>query len=993
MTFKTPEIEKLGATNYTTWAQDVLAWLATQQLKKLVLGKVSKPSPMDPSAITTDEQSAIDAWEDKAEKAAGWIITLTNPDQRVHIKGLEDDPVQMWKKLETVHIVKQTGTRFNSYDIFFGIRKKEDESLVALTTRISGAMQDIQSLRPDAFTLDMLDEELFCMTMIRSLPEDYNNLVTSLLLKGTLDKNTIIQAFQTEENQRQHRATSESTSSTVKALAATSSPHIHKSQDKECDFCGYHGHTIDNCWKFQKAQKEEKKKTADNRVKRKQNFKKAEQVQEETAGNASLVSSSTHPSTYYWTADTGASSHMTSHREWFLNYKSHCVPIRLADHTLIYSAGIGDVVIRPIVKGQEKRSIMLTCVLHVPLLYNNLLSVLFLTKQRGFDVWIDNSTMHFIKEEETLFVAEVDDNNTAYVSGSTIDQSTGNPSHSALISSTLPMNYTLWHRRFAHHNHADIKMMIDNKWVDGVKLDSKLAPDPICEPCLAGKMHANPFPTSHHRAKSPLELVHTDIHGPTPVISHQGYKYWALFKDDHTRLRCVIPMKKKSDTFSAFKRFKAFAENLFDCKIKMFREDKGGEYMSNEFDEFCTEHGIERQHTTRNRPQQNGDAERENRIFGERVTTLLMEAGLPPQFWLECLMSIIYTLNRCPTSALKGMTPYEAAYKRKPNVSNLRVWGCVAYVHIQKDKRKQFQPRMEKCIFIGYPQGYKGWKFYNPITKKAIISERAEFDERFFPGLKKSTSDTYPSFVDLDQPSSSSTSKDDIFELQDYGGDNGDNNHAPQIPPQVPQVPPPAPPPTPPLALRRQPRNRQPPGEWWKIRQPTPAVPEESSEDEPDPPQPSVESDDELDLFAQYTVDVEYANCTHVCNVADGSELKSWTDAMKSVNAEEWKKAAEAEYAAILENNTWEIVKLPPGKKPIGCRWVWIIKRKADGSIERFKGRLVAQGFSQKPGLDFVEIFAPTFRPASLRLILAIAAIEDLHLHSLDISNAFSKET
>jgi hypothetical protein len=65
------------------------------------------------------------------------------------------------------------------------------------------------------------------------------------------------------------------------------------------------------------------------------------------------------------------------------------------------------------------------------------------------------------------------------------------------------------------------------------------------------------------------------------------------------------------------------------------------------------------------------------------------------------------------------------------------VWGCLAYVHIQKDKRKGFSPHMEKGIFIGYPDGYKGWKFYIPSTKKAVISERADFDERYFPGLKK----------------------------------------------------------------------------------------------------------------------------------------------------------------------------------------------------------------------------------------------------------------
>ena len=88
-------------------------------------------------------------------------------------------------------------------------------------------------------------------------------------------------------------------------------------------------------------------------------------------------------------------------------------------------------------------------------------------------------------------------------------------------------------------------------------------------------------------------------------------------------------------------------------------------------------------------------------------------------------------LNVCPTSALVGKTPYEVWNSRKPDISHLRVWGCLAYVHVQKDKRAKLGSHMEKCIFIGYPSGYKGWKFYNPETEKVIISERADFDERF----------------------------------------------------------------------------------------------------------------------------------------------------------------------------------------------------------------------------------------------------------------------
>jgi hypothetical protein len=81
--------------------------------------------------------------------------------------------------------------------------------------------------------------------------------------------------------------------------------------------------------------------------------------------------------------------------------------------------------------------------------------------------------------------------------------------------------------------------------------------------------------------------------------------------------------------------------------------------------------------------------------------------------------------------------PHEAWFKRKPDISHLRVWGCLAYVHVQKDKRRSLEPHMEKCVFVGYPSGYKGWKFYNPITQKYVISERTEFDECVFPGLAK----------------------------------------------------------------------------------------------------------------------------------------------------------------------------------------------------------------------------------------------------------------
>jgi hypothetical protein len=86
--------------------------------------------------------------------------------------------------------------------------------------------------------------------------------------------------------------------------------------------------------------------------------------------------------------------------------------------------------------------------------------------------------------------------------------------------------------------------MISNELVDGLVLDSMAEPDPICEPCLGGKMHANPFPSSEHHATEVLELIHSDVH-QIGVTSHGGYKYWVSFIDDCSRFKVLYPHDKE----------------------------------------------------------------------------------------------------------------------------------------------------------------------------------------------------------------------------------------------------------------------------------------------------------------------------------------------------------------------------------------------------------------------------------------------------------------
>ena len=315
--------------------------------------------------------------------------------------------------------------------------------------------------------------------------------------------------------------------------------------------------------------------------------------------------------------------------------------------------------------------------------------------------------------------------------------------------STCPLDESLWHRRFAHLNVRDVHKLVQGDLVTGVTVKSKASMDPICEPCLAGKQHRVAVPkVALHRATQPLALVHSDVHGPLPVRSRLGYRYWITFIDDASRFWLILPLKDKSGAFAAFKQFKAFAENQLNSKIKALRDDKGGEYMSLEWEAFCAEHGIHRQHTVRAEPHQNGVAERANRTIMEHTIALLNEAKLPGSFWWDALSAYAHVRNCSPTAALPLGTPYEHWHGSKPDVSHFRVFGCTAYVHIKKDKRAQLQPHTEKCVFIGYPSNYKAWLFWNPATKKTVISNSAEFDERYFPG-----NSTNPINWPLDVPS------------------------------------------------------------------------------------------------------------------------------------------------------------------------------------------------------------------------------------------------
>jgi len=466
----------------------------------------------------------------------------------------------------------------------------------------------------------------------------------------------------------------------------------------------------------------------------------------------------------------------------------------------------------------------------------------------------------------------------------------------------------------------------------------------------------------------------------------------------------------------------------------------------------------------RNEPHSNGVAERAIGTISNHATSLLHESKLPPSFWSRAVTTVVHTHNRMSTSALSHSTPHFALFGKKPDVSMLRVFGSVAYVHIQKDKRVGLSPHMEKCIFVGYPAQYKGWEFYNPSNRKFVLSDRADFDERVCPGTSGYLQHqvVFPPSAGPAGPASSPSTSPRLFEVPDVpqqvgglpgsgsdtsvpqvdnapsGGDSDEDqppppllarparsnrrvvspapsstvSNAPDPLPPLPQPPQPLQPP-----IRRSGRIRTDPEVWrnnWFKSDYRPAArlqePQNRQQHYRDPPPVIPESDSESAVSSEESSDSDSATVNYVSEscpfltlpealecaheVASAASAhsgypKSYAEAMRRPDAHLYHEAACKEIDALLDNGTWDLARLPKGRKAIGCRWVFVIKHKSDGSVDRYKARLVAQGYSQRPGLDYGETYAATVKWATLRAILALGAFEDLEMESVDISNAF----
>jgi len=315
---------------------------------------------------------------------------------------------------------------------------------------------------------------------------------------------------------------------------------------------------------------------------------------------------------------------------------------------------------------------------------------------------------------------------------------------------------------------------------------------------------------------------------------------------------------------------------------------------------------------------------------------LLFQSGLPKEFWAEAMDCATYLRNRSPSSALNGQLPEEIVTGKAVKLDPLLVFGSVAYIHVPKPKRGKLDATSQKMVFLGYSDISKAYKFIDPedSSKKIVRSRDASFIEESHFDYQHDV-DFYPDIPDLIEIP--------IFESKSVSEQPVINEIV--VPEHLHEE----------VIPGYHERERRYPVRNRKIKR------EE---------------------------DYVYLTDLALLSVSPDDPM-TVVEALSRSDANKWQAAMQEEMDSLTNNSTWELVPRPDDVRPISTKWVFKLKRDATGTPTRYKARLVARGFNQRYGVDYVETYSPTVNHDTVRMLFALAVKHNWSVHHIDVATAF----
>ncbi|KAL4341001.1 hypothetical protein GQ457_08G015920 [Hibiscus cannabinus] len=293
------------------------------------------------------------------------------------------------------------------------------------------------------------------------------------------------------------------------------------------------------------------------------------------------------------------------------------------------------------------------------------------------------------------------------------------------MSNSLQHETSLWHARLGH-----VSLTTMNKMHFANSMDNDCVQN--CTICPLAKQTRLPFPTSTSRSVIPFELIHIDLWGPYRVSTHSHHRYFLTIVDDCSRMTWVYLLRVKNDAVLYLKQFLTLVKTQFSSNTKIIRSDNGTEFFNSACSTLFTTLGLVHQSSCVHTPQQNGVAERKHRHLLEVARALRFQSNVPIKFWGECILAACFLINRLPSSVLQWKTPFECLYNKQPNLSILKIFGCLCYATTPHQTDK-FAPRAIPSVFMGYSNTQKGYLLFNLEQHKFFVNRDVKFFEHIFP--------------------------------------------------------------------------------------------------------------------------------------------------------------------------------------------------------------------------------------------------------------------
>jgi len=1009
----------LDVNNYHAWSRSMMTALSAKNKLEFIDGTTVEPSIKD---------ATYQAWKRCNNMVVSWIVHSVSPSIRQSILWM-NKAEEIWNDLKSRYFQGDL-LRVSDLQMEASSIKQGDLTVTEFFTKLRVIWDELDNFRPDPTCnckvkcpcnpislISKRKNEDHAMQFLRGLNEQYSNIKSHVLLMDPIPSISKIFSYAVQQ-ERQVMGNVSSNESDIKVNAANvqvSCSYCGKSGHTEstcyrkngfppnndsrnsknpankriCSHCGRNGHTIDACYRKHGFPPGHKLYNG------KSNAVKTTDVKQETVSKGdcsstdqemrltpqqyqnlmallqssnkdgvnsepqnsqinTVTSGSTHQGesfpiinfyrkTNLWIFDSGATDHVTCCLNNFSSYKKiNPITVSLPNNAQVTATHIGSV--------QLNEKLLLNNVLFIPSFGYNLVSISKLLSSLDIEIVFtqDSCIVQDPHTKERIGIANTSAGLYMFDSSKNV---------AAFDRNCNSMNSNLWHDRLGHL--SDERLAVLNQkhsYIRKHRTDN-------CGTCHLAKQRKLPFPNSNSYADKPFDVIHVDIWGPCAITSLHAYRYFLTIVDDHTRFTWLYLMNNKSETRKHLVNFITLVKNQFDKCVKIVRSDNGPEFNMKDF--FNSE-GIVHQTSCVETPEQNGIVERKHQHLMNVTRALLFRSNVPTQFWCYAVSHAVFLINRIPTPFLKNASPFEKLYNKQPDLSYIRVFGCMCYNSTLVFNRNKLDPRANASVFLGFKSNVKGYIVLDLKNHSINVSRNVVFYENYFPYSQKTNDDTNVNSSDIPLPVSENyhSIMTDIIKSPCVDIDNVDNESlsSNEAEPNIDHS-----------TCQRESRARRPPSYLKDYH--------------------TFSAASELAKNVRYPIEsyISYSKISpsfrKVISAIDSNvEPTSYEEAIKD---ERWNAAMNEEVQALQKNNTWTVTTLPENKVAIGCRWIYKTKYKADGTVDRFKARLVAKGYTQMEGLDYLDTFSPVAKLTTVRLLLSLTAINGWHLKQLDVNNAF----